>query len=462
MSNLKKIYIYLVFISSILSSIYADEELEVTLSTKNSLAPLYLSKVFNEKADLEDTYLAKLFSVLKFDLNYNGFTNVIPSEYQKDFKISHFDFEVAFDSAFWQKQKIAYLIKSEVSKKTLKAYIYNVNTNLLKILSIDLVGNINEDRQKIHVLCDNIQEMLFFVKGIASSKIIYTVRSKIIYTVRSKNEDGKKLKWQSEIWSCDSDGENAKRLTHQHSYFVHPIFLPKSNNKQYLYISYKNGQPKIYLSSTFNENDNAALVNLRGNQLLPSISLNGEKLAFISDAAGNPDLFLQYFDENTKAIGKPIQLISYPRATTASPCFSPDSEKLAFVSDKDGPVRIYVINIPESHYDRKRPIAHLITKKNRENVTPSWSKDGKKLAYSAKVNNIRQIWIYDFETDQEWQLTNGAKNKENPIWANDSIHLVYNTEDNDESELYLTNINQKQSVKITKNEGRKRFPSFEP
>jgi len=171
---------------------------------------------------------------------------------------------------------------------------------------------------------------------------------------------------------------------------------------------------------------------------------------------------MQHFDQNTLTIGKPIQLFSYPRATHASPCFSPDSQKIAFVSDKDGTPRIYVIKIPDDLYHRKRPIAHLITKENRQNVTPSWSKDGKKLAYSAKTNKVRQIWIYDFETDEEWQLTNGSINKENPHWANDSLHIIFNTEDDSESELYLINIKQKEAIKITNGEGRKRFPSFEP
>ncbi|NGX48520.1 MAG: Protein TolB [Candidatus Anoxychlamydiales bacterium] len=454
MINFKKFYILLIFASSVFfNSIFANEEIEVSLSTKNSIKPLYLSKIFNEGSEFENSYLENLAKVLKFDLNNSGFTKVLKNEYQNDFKISHFDTDIAFDPAFWNNKKIAIVVKSQVMKKTLKTFVYNANNNILKTFELELSGNLNIDRAKIHSLCDNIQEILFGQKGIFTSKILYSVRS--------KNELNKNLKWQSEIWISDIDGENAKKLTNQHSYLVHPIFIPNNKN-EYLYISYLNGPPKIHKSSITNQKESKPLIKLRGNQLLPAISKNGDKLAFISDAAGGPDLFLQHFDDNFLPIGKPLQLFSYPRSTQASPSFSPDGQKLAFVSDKDGAVRIYVIAISDNAYTRKRPVAHLITRKNRENVTPSWSKDGKKLAFSAKINNIRQICIYDFEKNEEWQLTHGNKNKENPFWANDNLHLVYNTEDITETELYLININQKEAVKITKNEGKKRFPSFEP
>jgi len=438
----------------LISFLFANEELEVNLSTQKNLFPLYISKIYNEGSHFNDAYLAKLLSVMKFDLNYNGFTEVIKSEYQKDFKISHFDQDIAFEQCFWKNQKIAYVLKTEVSQKKLKAYIYNTSNNLLKNFSdIELSGNLNIDRGKLHSFCDNLQKMLFGQKGIASLKILYTIRE--------KNDQNPNMKWKSEIWICDSDGENAKQLSFDNNYFVHPVFIPNKNNKDYIYVSYINGQPKLYKTSISNK-AKIPLIQLRGNQLLPAFSNDCQKLAFISDASGRPDIFLQYFDKNLATLGKSVQLYSYPRATNASPVFSPDSEKLAFVSDKDGSPRIYVIKIPDNIHNRKRPITHLITKKNRQNVTPSWSKDGKKLAFSAKTDSIRQIWVYDFETNEEWQLTNDNKNKENPNWANDSLHIIYNTENENESELYLININQKKPVKITKGNGRKRFPSFEP
>lgn len=438
----------------IITYVFANEEIEVSLSTKKAVFPIYVSKIHNEGSYFGDEYLLDLDKILKFDLNYNGFTEVVNSEHQNDFKISHFDQDIAFEQNFWKNQKIAYVLKTEINQKKLKAFIYNSNTNTLKNLSdVELTGELDVDRVKLHLFTDNLQEMLFGQRGVATSKVLYTIRE--------KNNQNTTLPWKSEIWISDYDGENAKQLSYDNSYLVHPIFIPNKNNNEYVYVSYINGQPKLFKSS-INNNAKTPLVHLRGNQLLPSFSNDGQKLVFICDASGRPDIFLQFFDKNSVTIGKPIQLYSFPRATNASPVFSPDNEKIAFVSDKDGSPRIYVLKIPDSLYNRKRPVANLITKKNKQNVSPSWSKDGKKLAYSAKNDSVRQIWIYDFETDEEWQLTNDNKNKENPTWANDSLHIIYNTEDEKESELYLINIKQKMPVKITKGNGKKRFPSFEP
>lgn len=437
----------------LVSYLFAEEEIEVSLATKKSLFPIYVSKIHNEKSSFDDTYLSDLEKVLRFDLNYNGFTEVVKSEHQKDFKISHFDQDVAFENTFWKNQKISYVLKTEVNQKKLKGIIYNTLANSLNSLSeIELTGDLSIDRGIIHSFCDNLQEELFNVKGIASLKILYSVRE--------KNLNDSNLPWKSEIWISDYDGHNAKQLSYDSSYFVHPIFVPNKKN-EYVFVSYINGQPKLFKSSITNSYK-TPLVHLRGNQLLPSFSSDSKKLAFICDASGRPDIFIQHFDKDNYPLGKPIQLYSYPRATNASPVFSPDNEKIAFVSDKDGSPRIYVIKISDTFSDRKRPQAQLITTRNRQNVSPSWSKDGKKLAYSAKNDTARQIWIYDFETMEEWQLTSDTKNKENPTWANDSLHIIYNTEDEKESELYLINIKQKVPVKITKGDGKKRFPCFEP
>lgn len=85
----------------------------------------------------------------------------------------------------------------------------------------------------------------------------------------------------------------------------------------------------------------------------------------------------------------------------------------------------------------------------------------KKLAYAAKTDGVRQIWIYDFESGEEKQLTTGPETKENPAWAPDSIHLIYNTETDGSSELYLINLLQPDPAQISKGPGQKRFASWE-
>ncbi|MDN3507966.1 MAG: translocation protein TolB, partial [Simkaniaceae bacterium] len=178
-------------------------------------------------------------------------------------------------------------------------------------------------------------------------------------------------------------------------------------------------------------------------------------------AGGRADLFIQNIDTFHGIQAKPIQVYSFPSSVQASPTFSPDSRKIAFVSDKEGTPRIYLIDTPLGIVGSKRPDTVCLTTKHRENTCPSWSPDGRKLAYSAKVDGIRQIWIYDFDKNEEMPLTTGPLHKENPSWASNSFHLIYNTCDNDESELYVVNLNGKTPRRITNGLGKKHYPSWE-
>ncbi|OGN59699.1 MAG: hypothetical protein A3F40_04515 [Chlamydiae bacterium RIFCSPHIGHO2_12_FULL_27_8] len=444
---MKKFIFLLVFCLKL----FASEEIEVSLQSKSILSPLYLSNIQNIASNFEDKYLSQIYDVFFFDLNFSGYAKVINDNKKYNTQLFNFNSELAFDKNFWKNENVSFLVKIKASSSYLKIYLYDNKNDLLNEEKIDLSGNINLDRNEIHKLSSKIIELFFNEKSIFDIKILYTLRKDITIS-----------KSVSEIFLCDFDGENQKQLTFDNDYHVHPVFIPKKNERSsdFIYVSYQNGQPKIYKKSLFS-NEKKPIISLPGNQLLPSICKNFEKIAFICDAAGRPDLFIQNFNNELKAEGKPIQLFSYPRATQASSTFSPDGKKIAFVSDKDGTPRIYSINLEEYSY-RKRPDAKLITKKNRHNVTPSWSKDGKKIAFSATTDGVRQIWIYDFELDEELQLTKGSINKENPCWAPNNLHIVFNTENSKESELYIININQKEAVKITKGQHRKRFPVFEP
>lgn len=330
---------------------------------------------------------------------------------------------------------------------------FYVKSNLLQVRAFDIENQRSKtypsvplERQALNFLSDALLKDLCGREGIFSKKILFTKREK----AKGKGD----LKFLSEIWIAESDGSNAKKLTSENSYCLCPTFFPKLKGV-FLYASEKNGQSKIYRKSFLDNTPAKALLPLRGNQVLLALSRDGRKIAFISDAAGRPDLFLQYLDPFGNPIGKPLQLFSAPRATQASPSFSPDGEKIAFVSDKSGTPRIYLLDV-------KRPEdPELITKVHRENTSPCWSPDGTKIAYSAKVEGVRQIWVYDLLEKEELALTTGGENKENPYWGADSFHLLYNTESSETCEIFSIDLEKKTPRKILLGAGQKRFASWQ-
>jgi TolB protein len=430
--------------------LFAEEgEIRVHLATSSSLQPLYVGKIQAKESAFEPSYLAQIENLISYDFHYNGSTKVIPVSSDKEQLLSNAE---AFQDSSWEKTGVRYVIRPSLNARVLSVSVFDVEQGTLKSCPpLSLTGDLKHDRRTIHGLADSIHKALFNENGVASTRILYA------HQVKNPRGDGSE--WISEIWECDWDGASARQLTHDNSYSVTPVAIPHHssfNNDRFLYVSYKIGQPKIYLGS-LKGGEGKRLIDLRGNQLLPAISLRRDKIAFICDAGGRTDLFLQPLNPATGEVGKPVQLYSYPRATQASPTFSPDGSKIAFVSDKDGGMRIYTIPTSVS---QKRPQAVMLSKQNRENSCPSWSPDGTKLAYSAKTNGIRQIWIYDFSTGEETQLTSGAGNKENPCWASNSKHIVFNSTDSSNSELYIVNLNQPEAVKISRGPGKKHYPTW--
>jgi TolB protein len=408
--------------------LFGEEEIKVYLNTTSSQEPVYIAKTQCQDGSLSDSYLQEMRKVLEFDFNHNGYNIVLGVTEQRE------------------KSLTGTVIKTDVVQKNLTCTLQT--TSLKHFPAIALCGKLSEDRKKLHQLSDAICKELHGHPGVAATRILYAVKQRY------------KEKWISEIWACDYDGANASQVTREGSYCATPVFVPPHAayaSDRFLYVSYKAGQPKIFIAS-LKEGIGRRILDLRGNQLLPAISLQRDKIAFICDANHTTaDLFLQEFHPEKGAVGKPVQLFSYPRSTQGSPTFSPDGKQIAFVSDKDGSPRIYLI---PATFTAKRAVPSLLTKKNSENSCPAWSPDGKKLAYSAKTKGTRQIWIFDFATGEEWQLTDGVTNKENPSWAQDSRHLVFNSTDGNTSELYIVDLNQSEAIKISHGAGVKHYPTW--
>ena len=447
----------------------ADDEVVVLLGSEHALLPTYLAPITVASTDFSQDYLGKLQTVLSFDLDHNGMTRLISGkEKESAAAASHSGPEGALDLPALRTLGLSYFINLKIQGHDLEASVVQVTSGTTRSISpITCSGDLSKDRGRIHQLSDCIFQALFGKPGIASTKVLYTLKKRI-------NNGASEPTTVSEIFEADYDGQNARQLTHSGSMCTSPVWVPPRipgvasadgagnlRSQTFLYVSYELGQPKIYAAS-LRDNRVYRVTTMRGNQLTPAISRDGSAVAFCSDITGTADLYFVPFESGVGSVGKPRQIFHANGTATACPAFSPDGSKLAFVSNKDGAAKIYVMEIPPIGAKSADLHPNLISKRCRESTGPSWSPDGKKIAYSAKNSGERQIWVYDIESKTEQQLTDGKGGKESPSWAPDSMHLVFHAFTKDGCDLYMVNTNQPTPVKITSGAGEKLFPAWEP
>lgn len=448
--------ILLILLPMIFSSPLAaqeDNNIVVRLATEKKLMPLYLSQIKAEK-NTDKTYLDQARAILHFDLTHNGMTEVIASTHDLDQILDSEPFDTFNPNAQWKQKGFFYVVKVKMNDDQLSARVLNTITGQgKKIDGLPVTGEIRHDRRQLHRLSDAIYKALFNEDGIATTHILFTKK----IPGNTPNEI------THEVWEMDYDGGNARQIIKQKGLMVSPSYItPKLGQtaSQFVYVNYKNGQPKIFIAN-LKDGNTKAIVKLAGNQLMPAVTRQQDKLAFVGDYTGNPDLFIQAFDLEQLGNSKPQQLFTNRRAAQGTPSFSPDGKQVAFVSNKDGSPKIYTMNIPATLGKVNELKPKLITKYQGDCTAPNWSPDGKKIAYCVKTKGPRQIWVYDFDRKEEYQVTQGADNKENPTWAPNSSHLTYNTTEAGNTEVYFISLNELKPVRITSGTGDKRFPSWE-
>ena len=145
-------------------------------------------------------------------------------------------------------------------------------------------------------------------------------------------------------------------------------------------------------------------------------SPDGKKIAFVSDASGEDELWLV----NQDGAGEPEQITQDSRGMRYEPQWSPDGKRIA-ISDKDG--RLDIVTLDGK---RMQQVANDRHGQIRDYV---WSPGGSYLAFSmSDDNDFRSIWIWSSADAKLHRVTGEMWNETTPAWDPKGSYLYYQSD----------------------------------
>jgi TolB protein len=238
------------------------------------------------------------------------------------------------------------------------------------------------------------------------------------------------------------------QLTHDRSICVSPSWGPKGQTV--IYTSFRTAFPYVYsIDMSSRPHNRKRLTDYPGLNLSAAISPNGSHMALALSKDGNPDLYtLRLRDRKTTRITRT------QNAAEASPSWSPDGRRVAYVSDSSGRPHIYIIKSDGSAPKR-------LTFRGNENVGPDWGKNGL-IAFSSKRGRNYQIFTINPATGEEKAVTSDAADYEDPSWAPDGRHIVCTRTQAYVSTVYILDTLGDRPIRLIHEKGDWHSPAWSP
>ncbi len=224
--------------------------------------------------------------------------------------------------------------------------------------------------------------------------------------------------------------------------FLTPLVVAVDAQARIAFSSNRDGNSEIYVMDTDGGNQRK-LTNNRHGDWSPSWSPDGKRIAFVSNRDGHvidgiptSDIYVMDADG-----GNQQNLTNNPPGSDWFPSWSPDGKRIAFVSDRDGPFNpeIYVMDADGGNQQR------LTNNPPGSDWFPSWSPDGKRIVFSArreghfenKFSITNEIYVMDADGGNQQRLTENRKNDWSPSWAPDGERIAFYSNRDGNWEIYV-------------------------
>ncbi len=292
-------------------------------------------------------------------------------------------------------------------------------------------GTSPDFRLAVHRLADQVLQASLGAPGVAATRLLYVM-------------DGK-------VWQIDQDGADKKLVSSSDRQAMSPAWA--ADGRRFAYMEFWAGHGQLFVQDMATGKRAAVVTTGAALDFTPAFSPDGKTLAFSRAIEEGTDVYTVNLKDNCC-----LQRLTVGRfSDNLSPTYSPDGQRMAFVSTRAGLPQIYVMAADGTDQQLFAPFDYGVTGSSN---APEWSPDGQSVAFHRDVAGTLQIFVLDVRTRTVRQLTSVGRN-EDPTWAPDSRHLCFVSDRSGYRQLWIIDLETGRIRPLLQQSGA-RLPAWSP
>jgi TolB protein len=332
-----------------------------------------------------------------------------------------------FSSALWTQVGAQVVIKMKAAGGQLEGKLFVVARGDQATLS--KTYHYSDVRDAVHDFANDIVQSTTGKRGVFGSRIVFAMSGRGSHEIGSVDMDGGRMavltkmgsdnllpayspsggevaftsyaRNNPDLWIVSAGGGRARRVSQKPGLNTGASWSPDGRSIA-LTLSHE-GNSEIYKISADDGHVISRLTQSPAIDSSPSFSPDGSQIAFVSNRQGSPQIFVM------SSSGGGAKRVTFQGKYNQTPRFCPrtDKQQIAFTGrDEKGVFDVFILDLKTSRIER------VVATGKGSNLDPTWSPDGRLLAYTSSRGGL---FVYNPETRHEVQVWKGGTSS--PSWG---------------------------------------------